>query len=77
MLLLDSWTTISMACEVMLWYNQKVFKTQVLDGWTTFRLWLSYYVLFLKFKLSFSKQKKCTWIYVHVEMVVHMFEYIC
>ena len=46
MFLLDSWTTISMACEVMLWYNQKVFKTQVLDGWTTFGMWLWYYVLF-------------------------------
>ena len=32
MFLLDSWTKIGMACEVMLWYNKKKIKTQVLDG---------------------------------------------
>ena len=70
MFLLDSSTTIGMACEVMLWYNKKLFKTQVLDGWTTFGMWLWYYVLFLKFKLLFSKQKKVHMnIYVHVEMI--------
>ena len=58
MFLFNSWTIIGMACELMLWYNQKVFKTQVLYGWTTFCMWLWYYVLFLKFKLSLSKQKK-------------------
>ena len=30
---------LQFTCEVMLWYNVFVFKTQVLDGWTTFGMW--------------------------------------